>query len=61
MVFAVTQAGVGYVTAFMLTNFGVASKELFAAATVSVFLAIVIDALPRKQHRTDLESVREDA
>lgn len=61
VVFAVTQAGVGYVTAFMLTNFGVAYKELFAAATVSVFLAIVIDALPRKQHRKDLESVREDA
>lgn len=54
VVFAVTQAGVGYVTAFTLTNFGVAYQELFAAATVSVVLAIVVDLLPRKKHHQDL-------
>jgi predicted MFS family arabinose efflux permease len=54
VVFAVTQAGVGYVTAFTLSRFGTAYQELFLAATVSVLLAIVVDLLPRQKHHQDL-------
>lgn len=53
VVFAVTQAGVGYLTAFTLSTFGTAYQELFAAATISVLLAIAVDLLPRSKRQLD--------